>query len=130
MTIWGGQPTKADVEAVIGRYFGLLRVGKLSEAEELVDHGSMRHVLEALWKGSVYANDDRDEVEDRLAAREFEQDLSWLGELTLGEFAWGYTEVSLIVDIIYCGKAIEVGLGFHIRATDAGWVLSGPATYW
>ncbi|MGW3288581.1 hypothetical protein ACWDR3_28475 [Streptomyces sp. NPDC001002] len=46
------------------------------------------------------------------------------------QFNWGYTDSSLGVEISYRGHIIEVSLGFRVRPTDAGWVLTGPATYW
>jgi hypothetical protein len=51
--IWTERPAENDVEAVVRHYFDLVRAGKLPVAEKLVDHTSARHVLKALWSGSV-----------------------------------------------------------------------------
>lgn len=109
----------------VRRYFSLLRAGRFPEAEQLVDHTSVRHVLKSLWKGSVGASSD----EER-AADEWEQDLSWLGELDLADFAWGDAGGSFYVKVTYRARIIEVALGFWIKPTDAGWVLTGPSTLW
>ncbi|MFJ4783730.1 hypothetical protein [Streptomyces sp. NPDC088794] len=132
MKIWTEPPATRDIEAVVRDYFSLLRAGKISEAEQAIDHHSMRHVLKALWSGSVGANaeDDEDEASDGPAADEWEQDLSWLGELELADFVWGHTGSSVYVKITYRAQIIEVALGFRVRPTDTGWVLTGPATYW
>ncbi|WP_280423837.1 hypothetical protein [Nocardia carnea] len=129
MKIWTERPAETDVEAVVGRYFGLLRAGKIAEAEQLVDHVPVRHVLESLWKGSVGAGPD-DEADCRLAAGEWEQDLSWLGELVLGDFYWGHTGTHFYVEVIYQEQIIEVSLGFWVKLTDSGWVVAGPSTLW
>jgi hypothetical protein len=121
--IWTERPAKADTEAVVRRYFSLLRAGRIPEAEQLIDHYPVRHVLKALWTGSV-------EASGNAAAEEWMQDLSWLGELDLADFHWGHTGSHVNVEITYRGQVIEVALGFWVRPTDTGWVVTGPATYW
>ncbi|MDX3568030.1 hypothetical protein [Streptomyces sp. ID05-47C] len=131
MEIWTEQPEKTDVEAVVRRYFGLLRAGRIPEAEQLVDHTAVRHVLKALWTGSVGAGSDADEASCGPApATEWERDLSWLRELDLASFHWGHTGSHLYVEIAYRARIIEVSLGFWVKPTDAGWVVSGPSTLW
>ncbi|MFG6197397.1 hypothetical protein [Nonomuraea sp. JJY05] len=130
MKIWTERPSKTDVEAVVCRYFSLLRAGKISEAEQLVDHSSVRHVLKSLWTGSVGASADADKASCCLAADEWEQDLSWLCELDLGGFSWGHTGSHLYVEVTYRAQMIEVSLGFWVKPTDAGWVVAGPSTLW
>lgn len=130
MKTWTEHPAKTDVEAVVRRYFSLLRAGKIPEAEQLIDHHPVRHVLKALWTGSVEASADEDEASGSPAADEWEQDLSWLGELDLADFRWGHTGSNFHVEITYRAQVIEVALGFQVRPTDVGWVLTGPATYW
>jgi hypothetical protein len=128
--IWTERPSRTDVEAVVGRYFSLLRAGKIPEAEQLVDHSSVRHVLKSLWAGSVGAGDEADEAGCSLAADEGERDLSWLRELDLGGFHWGHTGSHVYVEVIYRAEIIEVSLGFWVKPTDAGWVVAGPSTLW
>jgi len=128
--IWTEHPAKADVEAVVRRYFSLLRAGRIPEAEQLIDHHPVRRVLKSLWTGSVEASADGDEEGGSSAADEFEQDLSWLGELNLGDFRWGHTGSHVYVEVTYRAQIIEVALGFWVRSADAGWVITGPATYW
>ncbi|MEV7358410.1 hypothetical protein [Kitasatospora sp. NPDC091276] len=130
MKIWTERPAKADVEAVFCRYFSLLRAGRIPEAEELVDHTSVRHVLRSLWAGSIEANADDDEASGSPAVDEWEQDLSWLRELDLADFHWGHEGTGFYVEIAYRARIIEVSLSFWVKPTDAGWVLSGPATLW
>ncbi|MFJ7279419.1 hypothetical protein [Kitasatospora sp. NPDC098663] len=136
MRIWTERPAKADVEAVVRRYFSLLRAGRIPEAEELVDHTSVRHVLKSLWAGSVKANADEKrnqgegEVSANPAADAWEQDLSWLRELDLADFHWGHEGTGFYVEITYRAQIIEVSLSFWVKPTDAGWVLAGPATLW
>lgn len=130
MEIWVERPVKADVEAVLRRYFGLLRGGQIPEAEQLVDHTPVRHVLRSLWKGSVGASAEDDEADSRLAAGEWERDLSWLGALDLGGFSWGPTGSHVSVEVTYRAQTIEVALSFWVKQTDAGWGVSGPATLW
>ncbi|MEV0535716.1 hypothetical protein [Kitasatospora sp. NPDC050463] len=130
MKIWTERPARNDVEAVVRRYFSLLRAGRISEAEQLVEHASVRHVLESLWDGSVGASAEADEASGSRAAGEWEQDLSWLGELGLGDFAWGPAGSHPYVEITYRARTIEVALGFWVKPTDAGWVLAGPSTLW
>ncbi|MER8101105.1 hypothetical protein [Kitasatospora sp. NPDC094016] len=136
MRIWTELPAEADVEAVVRRYFSLLRAGRIPEAEELVDHTSVRHVLKSLWAGSVEANADEDKGEDESeasaspAADAWEQDLSWLRELDLADFHWGHEGTGFYVEITYRAQIIEVSLSFWVKPTDAGWVLAGPATLW
>ncbi|WP_280349975.1 hypothetical protein [Nocardia abscessus] len=127
--IWPERPAETVVEAVVYRYFDLLRAGKIPEAEQLVDHTPVRHVLESLWSGSVGASAD-DEASCRLAADEWEQNLSWLSELDLGDFNWGPTGTHFYVEVIYRARIIEVSLGFWVKPTDAGWVVAGPSTLW
>ncbi|MFG2918268.1 hypothetical protein ACGF0D_35950 [Kitasatospora sp. NPDC048298] len=130
MEIWTERPARTDVEAVVRRYFSLLRAGRIPEAEKLIDHYSVPHVLRSLWTGSVEASADAGEAGGSAAAAEWEQDLSWLGELDLADFHWGDTGSHVNVEITYRAQLIEVALGFWVKPTDAGWVLSGPATYW
>ncbi|MFC8074614.1 hypothetical protein ACFUN8_03625 [Streptomyces sp. NPDC057307] len=125
MKIWTELPGRTDVEEVLRTYFGLLRAGRIPEAEQLVAHSPVRHVLDALWTASVEASTD-----EEFAADEWERDLSWLGELDLAEFRWSYTDSHVSIGIDYHARIIEVELSFWIKPTDAGWVLSGPATYW
>ncbi|WP_280299793.1 hypothetical protein [Nocardia abscessus] len=129
MKIWPERPAETVVEAVVRRYFDLLRAGKIPEAEQLVDHTPVRHVLESLWSGSVGASADG-EASCRLAADEWEQNLSWLSELDLGDFNWGPTGTHFYVEVIYRARIIEVSLGFWVKPTDAGWVVAGPSTLW
>lgn len=129
MKIWTEQPDRTEAEAVIRDYFSLLRAGKTDDAAQLVDHTPVRHVLKALWVGSVGASADVD-LDDVLAAGEWEQDLSWLRELDLGAFDWGPTGSHVYVDVTYRAQAVEVALGFWLKPTDAGWVVSGPSTLW
>lgn len=128
--IWTEQPARGDVEAVVRGYFGLLRAGRVPEAEQLIDHHPVRHVLKSLWAGSVEASADEDEASGSPAADEWEQDLSWLGELDLADFHWGHTSSNVYVEITCRAQVIEVALSFWIRPTDAGWVLTGPSTLW
>lgn len=128
--IWTERPARTDAEVVVRRYFSLLRAGRIPEAEQLIDHYPVRHVLKALWTGSVEASADEDEASGSPAADEWEQDLSWLGELDLADFRWGHTGSHVNVEITYRAQMIEVALGFWVRPTDAGWVVTGPATYW
>ncbi|MGW7294961.1 hypothetical protein ACWGIB_21530 [Streptomyces xiamenensis] len=130
MKTWTEYPATADVEALVRRYFGLLRAGQIPEAEQLIDHYPVRHVLKSLWTGSVEMSADEDEASGGPAAGEWERDLSWLGELDLADFHWGYTGSHVNVDITCRAQIIEVALGFRIKPTDAGWVVAGPATYW
>ncbi|MDT0487246.1 MULTISPECIES: hypothetical protein [Streptomyces] len=130
MTIWTERPAKTDVEAVVCRYFSLLRAGKVPEAEQLVDHSSVRHVLKSLWAGSVGASADAEEASCSPAADAWERDLSWLCELDLGDFNWGHTGSHFYAEVTYRGQVIEVSLGFWIKPTDAGWVVAGPSTLW
>ncbi|MEU5163227.1 hypothetical protein AB0G74_26970 [Streptomyces sp. NPDC020875] len=130
MRIWTEHPAKAEFEAVVRRYFDLLRAGRIPEAEQLIDHYPVRHVLKSLYGESVAADADGDEADDSPAADEWERDLSWLGELSPADFHWGLTDSSVYVEITYRARIIEVALGFRVRATDAGWVVAGPATYW
>ncbi|MCC9711472.1 hypothetical protein E4N62_43415 [Streptomyces sp. MNU76] len=142
------RPAKTDVEAVVRCYFGLLRAGRIPEAEQLIDHHPVRHVLKALWTGSVEASADgdgdgpsggsaHDEDEQHLETNpemnpEMNPDLhvSWLGELDLADFHWGDTGSHVYVEITYRAQIIEVSLGFWVRPTDAGRVVTGPSTYW
>ncbi|MFJ6566955.1 hypothetical protein ACIQNU_06020 [Streptomyces sp. NPDC091292] len=130
MKIWTEHPARTDVEAVVRGYFSLLRAGRIPEAEQLTDHYPVRHVLKSLWSGSVEASADEDEASGSPSADEWEQDLSWLGELALADFHWSDTSSNCYVEITYRAQVIEVALGFRVRPTDAGWVLTGPATYW
>ncbi|MFD3462075.1 hypothetical protein ACFWVM_20375 [Nocardia fluminea] len=130
MKVWTERPAETDVEAVVCHYFSLLRVGKITEAEQLVDHSSVRHVLKSLWVGSVGASTDEDEASHSLAAAAWEQDLSWLRELDLGDFNWSHTAGNFYAEVIYRAQIIEVALGFWVKPTDAGWVISGPSTLW
>ncbi|WP_327187234.1 hypothetical protein [Streptomyces sp. NBC_01334] len=130
MKIWTERPAATDVEAVVRGYFSLLRAGRVLEAERLIDHYPIRHVLKSLWTGSVEASADEDEASGSPVADEWEQDLSWLGELDLADFHWGHTGSHVTVEITYRTQLIEVALGFWVRPTGPGWVVTGPATYW
>ncbi|MFF7389456.1 hypothetical protein ACFZAE_13565 [Streptomyces scabiei] len=142
MRIWMERPGRTDIEAVVRCYFSLLRAGRIPEAEQLIDHHPVRHVLKALWTGSVGASADGDEPSGSPAADDDERevdpdpdldpdrDLSWLGELDLADFHWGDTGSHVYVEIAYRARIIEVSLGFWVRPTDAGWVVTGPSTYW
>ncbi|MFI1355272.1 hypothetical protein ACH4TV_17125 [Streptomyces sp. NPDC020898] len=125
MRRWTEHPAETDVEAVVRRYFDLLRAGKIPEAEQLVDHPPVRHVLTSLWTGSAGASSGAS-----AGADEWEQSLSWLRELDLGDFLWGDTGSHVYVEITHHAQTIEVGLSFWVRPTDAGWVVSGPSTLW
>ncbi|GHJ93218.1 hypothetical protein SNE510_27370 [Streptomyces sp. NE5-10] len=115
---------------MIRRYFDLLRAGRIPEAEQLIDHNPVRHVLASLWTGSVEASAEGDEASRSPAADEWEQDLSWLGELDLAEFHWGDTGSHFYVEITYHAQMIEVALSFWVKPVDAGWVIAGPGTLW
>ncbi|MFE5908224.1 hypothetical protein ACFQ6B_03915 [Streptomyces wedmorensis] len=130
MRTWTEHPAKADVEAVARRYFSLLRAGRIPEAEQLIDHSPVRHVLKSLWTGSVEASADGDEASRSPAADEWEQDLSWLGELNLADFHWGDTGSHFYVEITYRAQVIEVALSFWVKPVDASWVIAGPGTLW
>lgn len=128
--IWMEHPAKTDIEAVIRHYFSLLRAGSIPEAEQLIEHYPVRHVLKSLWSGSVEASTDEDEASGSPVADGWEQDLSWLGELDLADFHWDPADSHPYVEITYREQKIAVALGFRVKSTDAGWVLAGPATYW
>ncbi|RSS47107.1 hypothetical protein [Streptomyces sp. WAC08241] len=130
MRIWTERPAKTDVEAVVRCYFGLLRAGRIPEAEQLIDHSPVRHVLKSLWTGSVGAGADGDGASRSAAADEWERDLSWLGELGPADFHWGDTGAHLYVEITCRAQMIEVALGFWVKPVDAGWVIAGPSTLW
>ncbi|MGW0569823.1 hypothetical protein [Streptomyces tauricus] len=130
MRIWTEHPAKADVEAVVRCYFSLLRAGRILEAEQLIDHHSVRHVLKSLWTGSIEASADEDEASRNPAADEWEQDLSWLGELNLADFHWGDTGSHFYVEITYRAQIIEVALSFWVKPVDANWIIAGPGTLW
>ncbi|MGN9821684.1 hypothetical protein ACTMUQ_41045 [Streptomyces sp. SD11] len=130
MRIWTEHPAKADVEAVVRCYFSLLRAGRIPEAEQLIDHHSVRHVLKSLWTGSIEASADEDEASRNPAADEWEQDLSWLGELNLADFHWGDTGSHFYVEITYRAQIIEVALSFWVKPVDANWIIAGPGTLW
>ncbi|MEE1745256.1 hypothetical protein ACFYNF_38350 [Streptomyces sp. NPDC006641] len=130
MKIWTEHPAETDVEAVVHGYVSLVRAGRIPEAEQLIDDHPVRHVLKSLWTGSGEASADEDEASGSPAADEWEQDLSWLGELNLADFHWGHTGSNFYVEITYRAQVVEVALGFRTRPTDAGRVLTGPATYW
>ncbi|MEU0949690.1 hypothetical protein ABZ379_44585 [Streptomyces canus] len=130
MRIWTEHPAKADVEAVVRRWFSLLRAERIPEAEQLIDHHPVRHVLKSLWAASAEAKAGADEAGSGPAGDEWEQDLSWLGELDLADFHWDRTESHVYVEITCRAQPIEVALGFWVRSTDVGWVVTGPATYW
>ncbi|WP_405021156.1 hypothetical protein OHV05_33935 [Kitasatospora sp. NBC_00070] len=130
MKIWTEHPAQSEVEAVVRHYFDLLRAGRIPEAEQLVDHAPVRHVLRSLWDGSVEANTDEDEASSSPAADAWAQDLSWLAELELADFHWGHSGTNFYVEISYRTQIIEVSLNFRVKPVDAGWVLSGPATLW
>lgn len=123
--IWTERPAENDVEVVVRHYFDLVRAGNLPVAEKLVDHTSARHVLKALWSGSVGANTD-----DDAEPHDWEHDTSWLDDLGLGSFAWGETGSHLYAEITYRELVIDVALGFWVKPVDGGWVVSGPSTLW
>ncbi|MFJ8045803.1 hypothetical protein ACIRBX_35360 [Kitasatospora sp. NPDC096147] len=130
MQTWTERPAEQDVEAVVRRYFGLLRAGRLPEAVQLVDHHPVRHVLKALWTASVGAGSDGTEQGGGCTAEALEQDLRWLGELDLADFRWGHTGDTFQVDVTHRTRLTELALGFWLRPTEDGLVLTGPATYW
>ncbi|MFI7300695.1 hypothetical protein [Streptomyces sp. NPDC050121] len=130
MRTWTEHPAKADVEAVVRRYFSLLRAGRIPEAEQLIDHSAVRPVLKSLWTGSVEASADGDEASRSPAADEWEQDLSWLGELNLADFHGGDTGSHFYVEITYRAQIIEVALSFWVKPVAANWVIAGPGTLW
>ncbi|MFE2725580.1 hypothetical protein [Kitasatospora sp. NPDC059327] len=154
MEIWTEHPAKTDVEAAVRRYFGLLRAGRIPEAERIVEHAPVRHVLKSLWSGSVgaeaeadtdaEANADADAEPDTQpdmdadasrssgsrAGAAWERDLSWLGALDLGDFRWGHTGSNLYVHVTYRARTMDVALGFWVKPVDTGWVLAGPSTLW
>lgn len=113
-------PAATDVEAVVRRWFDLFTAGRIAEAEAMLDHASVPHVLKALRTASKGADEPRTD----------EQDLSWLGELDIAGFAWGSTGTNCYVEITHRGQVIEVALGFWVKPVDAGWVVSGPSTLW
>ncbi|GAA1283103.1 hypothetical protein [Saccharothrix xinjiangensis] len=129
MQIWTEHPARTDVDAVVRRYFDLLRAGEVAEAEQLVVGSSSRHVLKALWKGSVGRSAGADDTPPSFAAED-EQDLSWLRELDLGDFTGDHAGDRVHVEITYRAEVIEVALSFWVKPTDAGWVVAGPATLW
>ncbi|MFJ2825616.1 hypothetical protein ACIO7M_31550 [Streptomyces toxytricini] len=131
MRFWTEQPAKAEVEAVVRCYVGLLQAGKFPQAEHLIDHGPTRHVLTSLWAGSVEAGAaEGREASTSPAADVWEQDPSWLGEIALADFHWGDTGSHVYVEITYRGQTIEVALSFWLKPVDAGWVIAGPGTLW
>ncbi|MFF8809919.1 hypothetical protein [Streptomyces omiyaensis] len=130
MRIWTEHPAQADVEAVVRRYFSLLRAGRIPEAEQLIDHGPTRHVLKSLWTGSVGASAEGDGASGNPAADEWEQDLSWLGDLDPADFHRGETGSHFYVEIAYRTRVIEVALSFWVKPVDAGWIIAGPGTLW
>ncbi|MET9956535.1 hypothetical protein ABZ135_33990 [Streptomyces sp. NPDC006339] len=130
MRIWTEHPAQADVEAVVRRYFRLLRAGRIPQAEQLIDHGPVRHVLKSLWAGSVEASAEGDRASSSPVADEWERDLAWLGELDLADFHWGDTGTHCYVEITYRAQIIEVALSFWVKPVAAGWVIAGPATLW
>lgn len=97
------------------------------EAGQLIEGGSVRHVLHSLWTGSVAAVGEGDEVG---AAVVGDGDTSWLGELDLAGFRWGDTGSHVSVEVTCRGRVIEVELSFWAKPVDAGWVVAGPATLW
>ncbi|MDQ1065479.1 hypothetical protein [Streptomyces canus] len=126
MKTWTERPAKTDVEAAMCHYLGLLRAGKILEAEQLVDHPPVRHVLKSLWDGSIAAG----AASGGLAVDAWERDLSWLSELDVADFHWGDTGSHVYAELTYRAQMIEVALGFWVKATDAGWVVAGPSTLW
>ncbi|MEU7529479.1 hypothetical protein AB0A74_27385 [Saccharothrix sp. NPDC042600] len=125
MEILTRRPAATDVEAVVRRWFGLFKAGRIAEAEGMLDHASVPHVLKALWTASCGADEPRADE-----PRADEQDLSWLGELDIAGFSWGTTGTNCYVEITHRGQVIEVALGFWAKPVDAGWVVSGPSTLW
>ncbi|MEU1422094.1 hypothetical protein [Kitasatospora sp. NPDC005751] len=130
MKTWTELPAETDVEAVVRRYFGLLRFGRISEAEQLVEHAPVRHVLTSLWAGARETGAEEAGAGRGPAADAWERDLSWLGDLDLADFSWGPTGSHLYVELTCRGRRIGLALGFWVRPTDTGWVLTGPATLW
>ncbi|WP_097272325.1 hypothetical protein [Streptomyces sp. TLI_55] len=130
MRIWTERPDRTDVEAVVRSYFSLLRAGRIQGAEQLIDHHPVRHVLKSLWTGVVDASADGDEESGSAAADEWEQDLSWLGELGLADFHWGDTGSHVYVEITHRAQVVEVALSLWVKPVDAGWVIAGPSTLW
>ncbi|RSN61575.1 hypothetical protein DMH01_18725 [Amycolatopsis sp. WAC 04182] len=125
MKIWTERPAEHDIEAVVRQYFGLVRAGNMPVAQKLLDHPPARHVLKALWSGSVGANTEGDP-----APGEWEHDTAWLDELGLGSCAWSESGSHLYVEITYRERVMDVALGFWVKPVDGGWVVSGPATLW
>ena len=109
-------------------YFGLLRAGQVDEAVQLVDHTPVPHVLRSLWKGSVGTTLDA-ELGGGLPADAWSIDLSWLGELELGDFSWGDND-HFYVEIVYRAQVSELSLGFWVKPVDDSWAVSGPSTLW
>ncbi|MER8087841.1 hypothetical protein ACIO6T_37220 [Streptomyces sp. NPDC087532] len=137
MKTWADRPTEADLEAVVGDYFSLLRARSLSAAEQLVEYVSdarkhSRHVLRSLWRGSVEASVDVAGDGRTFAADEWEYDLSWLNELDLGDFIWAYADdgIHFYVYVNYRGRRMEVALSFWAKPTGASWVLMAPSELW
>ncbi|PJN28048.1 hypothetical protein [Kitasatospora sp. CB02891] len=130
MRTWTEPPAKTDVEAEVRRYFGLLRAGRIPEAEQLVEHPPVRHVLKSLRAASVGAGPDADGAGGGPADGEWEQDLSWLGELELAGFHWGPAGSHFYVEVAHRARTLEVALGFWVKPVDAGWVVGGPSTLW
>ncbi|SNX65998.1 hypothetical protein SAMN06272735_7840 [Streptomyces sp. TLI_55] len=87
-------------------------------------------MLKSLWTGVVDASADGDEESGSAAADEWEQDLSWLGELGLADFHWGDTGSHVYVEITHRAQVVEVALSLWVKPVDAGWVIAGPSTLW
>lgn len=58
---------------------------------DLLPVARIRHVLKSLWAGSVGASAGADEASCSRTAYAWEQNLSWLCELGLGDFSSGHT---------------------------------------
>jgi len=87
-------------------------------------------VLKSLWAGAVAVTAEGDGASRSSAADEWEQDLSWLGELGLADFHWGDTGSHVYVGITHGAQVIEVALGFWVKPVDTGWIIAGPSTLW
>jgi hypothetical protein len=128
MKTWPEIPARADVEAVVRDYFDLLRAGQVDDATQLVDHTPVPHVLRSLWKGAV-GTTLGEGLGSGLPADAWSTDLSWLGELELGDFAWGDSN-HFYVEIVYRAQVSELSLGFWVKPVGDGWAVSGPSTLW
>ncbi|GAA2796317.1 hypothetical protein GCM10010452_25770 [Crossiella cryophila] len=112
------------------RYVGHLQAEEFVAAAEIVDcdQKQIRHVVNALWRGSVEADSLKYQEEDDLDP--WDEDFSWLRELQLQEPTWNPGHGHVWVAFTYRGRKLEVELAFWFQQTDAGWILNPPGTYW